>query len=108
MSSRKGAQKLSADFKQEDILQAVVVVDNFEQTFSPLTLTRPRALLPLVNAPLIEYTLECLCAGGVQQAIIYCCSHAEQASAGIRKARSGSFAAERMATCKPQIISGGY
>ena len=81
MSSRKGAQKLSADFKQEDILQAVVVVDNFEQTFSPLTLTRPRALLPLVNTPLIEYTLECLCAGGVQQAIIYCCSHAEQASA---------------------------
>ena len=65
-------------FKPEDVLQAVVVADSFNVRFAPLTGGRPRALLPLVNVPLLEYTLEFLAAGGVQQIIVFCCSRADQ------------------------------
>ena len=39
---------------QEEILQAVVVADSFDQNYQPLTLMKPRCLLPLANVPLIE------------------------------------------------------
>jgi len=93
MSKKKGGG-LGDEFKQEDFLQAIVVVDNFERTFGPITLDKPRALLPLVNAPLIEYTLECLNASGVQLAIIYCCTNAEMVKSYFRGSKwtSGSSA----------------
>ena len=37
-----------------------------------------KALLPLVNLPLIDYTLEFLCNAGIQQVIVFCCIHADQ------------------------------
>ncbi len=33
-------------------------------------MTRPRALLPLCNVPLLEYTLEFLEANGVKEAVV--------------------------------------
>lgn len=66
------------DFRQEDALQAVVVADSFNVRFAPLTDRRPRTLLPLINAPMLEYTLQLLCVGGVKDAIVFCCSHADK------------------------------
>ena len=37
------------------------------QQFRPVTVERPKVLLPLVNVPMIDYTLEWLAAGGIQQ-----------------------------------------
>jgi translation initiation factor eIF-2B subunit epsilon len=37
-------------------------------------------LLPLVNIPMIDYTLEFLVAGGVQEIFVFCCAHAAQIS----------------------------
>ena len=37
------------------------------QTFRPVTLERPKALLPLAGSPLISYALEWLAAGGVDE-----------------------------------------
>lgn len=48
----------------ETVLQAVLLADSFNVRFAPLTFDRPRALLPLANAALIDYTLELLVASG--------------------------------------------
>lgn len=77
MASRKSQLK-SDDLEQEDILQAVVIADSFNVRFLPLTYDKPRTLLPLVNVPLLEYTLEFLLAADVQHAIIFCCAHADK------------------------------
>jgi translation initiation factor eIF-2B subunit epsilon len=48
------------------------------QRFRPITLERPKVLLPLVNVPMIEYTLEFLASNGVEEVFVFCCAHAEQ------------------------------
>eukprot|EP00887_Chlorella_sp_A99_P001611 scaffold8.g1611.t1 len=40
-------------------------------SFRPITVERPRALLPLVNTPLIDYTLEWLANNGVEEVEAY-------------------------------------
>ncbi|KAL1837580.1 hypothetical protein VTJ49DRAFT_3640 [Mycothermus thermophilus] len=71
----KKPAKAGADEKREDVLQAVILADSFQDRFRPFTLETPRCLLPLVNVPVIEYTLEFLASNGVQEVFIYCGSH---------------------------------
>ncbi|ORX87729.1 nucleotide-diphospho-sugar transferase [Basidiobolus meristosporus CBS 931.73] len=61
----------------EEVLQAVILADSFNERFMPLTLNKPRCLLPLCNIPLIEYTLEALAVAGVQEIFIFCCAHSD-------------------------------
>ncbi|KAJ1561139.1 hypothetical protein HK405_004814 [Cladochytrium tenue] len=68
------AEKVEAD----QVLVAVVVTDSFNHRFMPLTLEQPRCLLPLMNVPLIEYTLEFLALSGVQEILLVCCAHSEK------------------------------
>jgi translation initiation factor eIF-2B subunit epsilon len=42
-----------------------------------LTMTRPRALLPLCNVPLLDYTLEFLEANGVDETVVLACAFTE-------------------------------
>lgn len=72
-----GRQKPGDDDREES-LQAVVLADTFETRFAPLTLERPRCLLPLANVPLIEYTLEYLANAGASDVFIYGGSHTDQ------------------------------
>lgn len=58
--------------KQEEILQAVVIADSFNVKFGPVTQKTPRALLPLVNVPMLDYTLDYLASQGVQETFIFC------------------------------------
>ena len=37
-----------------------------------------QCLLPLVNVPLLDYTLELLGSSGIQHIIVFCCAHAAQ------------------------------
>ena len=48
------------------------------QNFRPVTVECPKVLLPLVNARMIDYTLEWLVAGGVEEVCTMqaCCAHA--------------------------------
>ena len=47
------------------------------QTFRPVTLERPKALLPLANAPLIDYALEWLSGSQVvDEIVVFACAHA--------------------------------
>lgn len=52
---------------------------------SPITSECPKVLLPLVNAPLIEYMLEWMAMSGVQKVHVLCCSHADQVRAYLNK-----------------------
>ncbi|WBW73531.1 translation initiation factor eIF2B epsilon subunit [Schizosaccharomyces osmophilus] len=64
--------------KPKSALQAIVLSDSYNYRFRPLTLDKPRCLLPLANTPLIEYTFEFLALAGVQEVYVFCCAHADQ------------------------------
>lgn len=59
-------------------LQAVLLADSFAQKLRPLTLERPKALLPIADAPMIDYALEWLAMAGVEEVYVFCCAHAKQ------------------------------
>ena len=63
--------------KEKQTRQAVLVCDDFDGRFRPLSDQRPLALFPLVNVSLIEHSLQLLRAGGVQQVFAFS-SHAQR------------------------------
>eukprot|EP01135_Chromosphaera_perkinsii_P012451 Nk52_evm62s2657 gene=Nk52_evmTU62s2657 len=66
---------------QEEILQAVVIADSFNERFLPISFEVPRCLMPLANVPLLEYTLDFLVAGGVQEVFVFCSTHSDKVRA---------------------------
>lgn len=60
---KKGGERLEA----RNVLQAVLLADSFTQKFRPITVEKPKVLLPLVNVPMIEYTLEWLALNKVEE-----------------------------------------
>ena len=56
------------------------------QALRPVTLEAPKALLPLANAPLIDYSLEWLAASGVDAIIVLCAAHADAVQARLSAA----------------------
>ena len=55
--------------------QAVIVADSFNSRFKPITLEKPRCLLPLANKPLIDYCLQHLISNGFHDLIILSRAH---------------------------------
>ncbi|KAK0459629.1 nucleotide-diphospho-sugar transferase [Desarmillaria tabescens] len=84
-SSSHGKDKLIGT--EDDVLQAVVLADSFNKRFKPLTTRKPRCLLPVCNAPLLDWTFESLALAGVQEIFVMCRSHAEQVKAAIAESR---------------------
>ncbi|KAH9309174.1 hypothetical protein KI387_037085, partial [Taxus chinensis] len=79
MAQKKGSKHAEvADTEAVVPLQAVLLADSFAQKFRPITLERPKVLLPLVNIPMIDYTLEWLASAGVEEVYVFCCAHAKQ------------------------------
>ncbi len=66
MAPSKGGKGGAAE-KVEARLSAVLLADSFTQRFRPITIERPKVLLPLVNVPMIEYALEWLAMNRVQE-----------------------------------------
>ncbi|XP_050072737.1 translation initiation factor eIF-2B subunit epsilon-like [Anopheles maculipalpis] len=71
MSKRKA-------FERKEFLQAILVIDSHNDDFQPFTSTKPLALLPIANVPLIEYSLEVLNRNGVHEVIVFCSNHIDQ------------------------------
>ncbi|QUC17161.1 uncharacterized protein UV8b_01402 [Ustilaginoidea virens] len=88
-SAAKGKKPAQAgvESKSEDVLQAVVLADSFQDRFRPFTLDKPRCLLPLANTPLIEYTLEFLAMNGVSEVYIYCGAFTDQVEDYVSRSR---------------------
>ncbi|XP_030832339.1 translation initiation factor eIF-2B subunit epsilon [Strongylocentrotus purpuratus] len=87
MSGKKAKGKSDNSLEQEDVLQAVVIADSFNTRFAPVSLEKPRALLPLVNCPIIDYTLEFLATNGVQEIFVFCSSHSDQIKRHVEKCK---------------------
>ena len=87
MGSVKPNKPGCKEIQQEDVIQAIVIADSFSVRFAPVTDTKPKALLPLVNRPMIDYTLEFLLLSGVQKTLIYCVSHADQIREYLNKSK---------------------
>ncbi len=62
----------------EELFQAVVVADSFVRRFPPITYEMPKVLMPVVNVPLLDYTMECLSMSGVDEVFIVIRHHVEQ------------------------------
>ena len=91
----------TADFlRTDDVLQAVLLADSFTVKLRPISLERPKVLLPLLNLPMIDYALEFLVSGGVQELFIFCCSH----SAAITEHVNASRLLKRSASCQVRVI----
>ncbi|EIW85031.1 nucleotide-diphospho-sugar transferase [Coniophora puteana RWD-64-598 SS2] len=73
--------------EEEEVLQAVVLADSFNKRFKPLTTQKPRCLLPVCNAPLLDWTFESLALAGVQEIFVICRSHAELVKAAIKNSK---------------------
>ena len=61
-----------SELKREQKLQAVLLADSFSKTFRPITWENPKVLLPLVNVPMLEYTIEFLAQNGVEELFVFC------------------------------------
>ncbi|XP_007552622.1 translation initiation factor eIF-2B subunit epsilon-like isoform X1 [Poecilia formosa] len=83
-TGRKGAGEQE---EEEQPLQAVLVADSFNRRFFPVTKDQPRALLPLGNAAMIDYTLEFLTSTGVQETFVFCCWMASKIKAHLLKSK---------------------
>jgi len=51
-------------------LKALILAGGLATRLRPLSLTRPKILFPLANVPLIDYTLRCLRACGVDTVVM--------------------------------------
>ena len=59
-------------FKNDEILTGVLLADNFDNSFHPATITKPKCLMQLANEPLLHYSLHLLQQSGVEKIIIFC------------------------------------
>ncbi|KAK4927451.1 translation initiation factor eIF-2B epsilon subunit, GEF, partial [Elasticomyces elasticus] len=85
--TKAAAPRKAGEDTKEDPLQAVVLLDSFEDTFRPFTTSRPRCLLPICNTPLIEYTLDYLASCGAQDVYLYANNQIEQVESYINASR---------------------
>ncbi|KAI3825859.1 hypothetical protein L1987_07550 [Smallanthus sonchifolius] len=79
MGAKKGGKQEDAVEDMPHVpLKAILLADSFNTNFRPITLERPKVLLPLVNTPMIDYTLAWLESAEVDEVFIFCCSHSKQ------------------------------
>lgn len=64
---KKSSKKGDEDIKRDQKLQAILLADTFRGTFNPITWDMPTVLLPLINIPMLEYTVEFLAQNGVEE-----------------------------------------
>lgn len=85
MVAKKGSRGEEAEEELTRVpLQSIILADSFATLFRPITLERPKVLLPLVNAPMIEYTLAWLESAGVEEVFVFCCAHSKQVTDYLR------------------------
>ncbi|XP_043926135.1 translation initiation factor eIF-2B subunit epsilon [Protopterus annectens] len=87
VTSQKGKTAAAQNEGEQLPLQAVLVADSFNRRFFPISKDQPRALLPLANVAMIDYTLEFLTATGVQETFVYCCWMASKIREHLQKSK---------------------
>ncbi|GAB6019121.1 hypothetical protein CHUAL_013999 [Chamberlinius hualienensis] len=83
-------KKTNDILKKENILFALLIADDFELGFGVLEEDEPKILIPTVNSPVLDYTLEFLHASGIQEVVLFCCSHASKIKEYVNKFKSSN------------------
>ncbi|KAH7340806.1 nucleotide-diphospho-sugar transferase [Rhizoctonia solani] len=78
---------MPAKNEDEETLQAVILADSFNTKFEPLSVDTPRVLLPVCNAPLLDWTFECLASAGVDEVFVFCVAHVDQIKEAIEQSQ---------------------
>ncbi|XP_011268191.1 translation initiation factor eIF-2B subunit epsilon [Camponotus floridanus] len=60
---------------KKDVLQAVILADDFTTSLTPSQNIFPSILMPVINVPLFDYMLETLIKSRIQEVFLYCSSH---------------------------------
>jgi translation initiation factor eIF-2B subunit epsilon len=79
---------LSIDADKLRTLQGVILADSYENKFWPVTLEGPRALIPVCNIPLIEYSIQFLLMNKIRNIIVFCTSFKNRIEEYLKKFRS--------------------
>ncbi|XP_029158181.1 translation initiation factor eIF-2B subunit epsilon-like [Nylanderia fulva] len=62
---------------KKDVLQAVILADDFTTSLSPSQNIFPSILIPVINVPLFDYMIETLIKSRIQEVFLYCSSHVD-------------------------------
>lgn len=71
---RSTAMSKCSKVEKQDVLQAVVVASFFHKNFWPAAGKNDSCLVPLVNKPLLYYTLDLLESSGIVDVVLFCSS----------------------------------
>eukprot|EP00906_Rhabdomonas_costata_P019197 RCo028002 len=66
---------------------AVILADTFTHDFRPISDNCPRALMPVVNVPMLDYTLEFLTSNGFDELVLFTSSHSRAIQDHIQASR---------------------
>lgn len=86
-SKKKKESPTNGNFGKQEILQAVVLADDFDYDLKPAAQIYPGIMIPVITAPLFEYVLETLERSKVQQVFVYCSSHVEKMKSYLQSVR---------------------
>ncbi|XP_050534764.1 translation initiation factor eIF-2B subunit epsilon [Daktulosphaira vitifoliae] len=78
--------KSKVNVEKQDILQAVVVTNFFHKKFWPAC-DKDSCLVPLVNKPLLYYTLDFLESSGIKDIILFCSSETDNIKGLVKNSR---------------------
>ncbi|XP_063823396.1 translation initiation factor eIF2B subunit epsilon [Ostrinia nubilalis] len=73
------------EIDKENVVQAVVVMDTFNNNFHPISNYKPMAFLSVAGVPLIDYVLESLSLGGVGETVLFCTQDGSKIKDHLRK-----------------------
>ncbi|XP_076231532.1 eukaryotic translation initiation factor 2B subunit epsilon [Calliopsis andreniformis] len=62
---------------KKDIVQAVVLADDFVTDLTPMQNIFPSVLIPVIDVPLLDYLVETLIKSRIQELFLYCNSHVD-------------------------------
>ncbi|XP_043685948.1 translation initiation factor eIF-2B subunit epsilon isoform X5 [Vespula pensylvanica] len=68
---------MDTKLRKKDVLQAVVLADDFTTALTPMQDVCPSILLPVLNIPLLDYLIETLKRSRIQELFLYCSNHVD-------------------------------
>jgi len=98
---------VSAETVPGEVKQAVLLVGGLGTRLRPLTHTRPKALVPLLNRPLLSYELELLARHGVRDVILAVSYQADQLRAELGEGERWGLSLRYVEEAEPLGTAGG-
>lgn len=73
--SKSRVNEKDSKLEKQQVLQAVVLADDFKTNLSPFDIVYPSVLTPVANFHLFDYLIRCLIKSRVQEVFLYCNNH---------------------------------